>query len=34
MYWAKDWKLKNVSIGGENGEKVEIKNTENVPLYD
>lgn len=33
MYWAKDWKLKNVSIGGVNGEKVEIKNTKNVPLY-
>jgi hypothetical protein len=33
MYWAKNWKLKNVSIGGENGEKVDIKNTVNVPLY-
>lgn len=34
MYWAKDWKLENVSIGGENGEKVDIQNTENVSLYD
>jgi polygalacturonase len=33
MYWAKDWKLDNVSIGGENGEKVDIRNTENVSLY-
>lgn len=31
--WAKNWKLKNVSIGGENGQKVELKNTLNVPLY-
>jgi len=33
MYWAKNWKLKNVSISGENGERVDIKNTVNVPLY-
>jgi len=33
MYWAKGWTLKNVSIGGENGERVDIQNTENVPLY-
>jgi len=33
MYWAKNWNLKNVFIGGENGEKVEIQHTNNVPLY-
>jgi polygalacturonase len=33
MYWAKDWTLKNVSIGGENGERVDMQNSENVPLY-
>jgi polygalacturonase len=33
MYWAKDWTLDNVSISGENGEKVDIQNTVNVPLY-
>jgi hypothetical protein len=33
MYWAKNWKLKNVSISGENGERVDIKNSVNVPLY-
>jgi hypothetical protein len=33
MYWAKDWMLKNVSISGEYGEHVDIKNSVNVPLY-
>jgi hypothetical protein len=32
LYWAKDWKLKNVSITGEFGEHVDIKNSVNVPL--
>jgi polygalacturonase len=34
LYWAKDWKLENVRIGGKNGEKVDTKETKNVPLYD
>jgi hypothetical protein len=33
MYWAKNWKLKNVSISGENGERVDVRNTVGVPLY-
>ncbi len=33
MYWAKDWNLKNVYIGGFNGEKVDMRNSTNVPLY-
>jgi len=33
MIWAKNWKINHVSIGGENGEKVEMEHIENVKLY-
>lgn len=33
LAWAKDWTLDNVSISGENGERVEIQNVQNVSLY-
>jgi hypothetical protein len=33
IYWANDWELKNVWIGGEKGELVDIQHTVNVPLY-
>lgn len=33
MYWAKDWTLDNVYIGGENGEQVMMEHNINVPLY-
>lgn len=34
MYWAKDWTIDNVWIGGKNGEKVDMQNTQSVPLYE
>jgi hypothetical protein len=34
MYWAKNWTLQNVYIGGYHGERVEMKHTVNVPLYE
>lgn len=33
IHWAKDWSLKNVWIGGEQGELADIQNSENIPLY-
>lgn len=33
MYWAKDWELDNVYIGGKNKEPVVMENNVNVPLY-